>query len=138
MLMIKGKQTKDEIMKLLVLVLLVPSLSFAAIQNCIVNVYDRINDERIFNHSTEGKVVDSGNKVGLRVIADDYNITSWKMRMRKERPHDATYFSDITSDKGRKIFVTKFVFKNGDRQYMIFDDVKSKSYVFFECSEDAK
>lgn len=125
-------------MKLLALALLAPSLSLAAIQDCKVNVYDLLNGERIYNHSTEGKAVDRNNVVGLRVITDDYNITSWKLKLQKERPHDTTYFNDITMDVGRTAFVMKYVNKDGTKQYMIHDEGKGKSFVFFECSEGSK
>lgn len=121
------------IVKALASLLLVPMISIADVQYCKINIYDIVNDEKVYNHSSTGKVVDKNNKVGLKIDVDDINHTSGILTIQKERPNDTTYYADF--DDAVSIFVMKYVSKNNDRNYMLFDSVNKKSFVFFECNE---
>ncbi|HEM6628075.1 TPA: hypothetical protein U2I12_000717 [Citrobacter farmeri] len=123
-------------MKLLVLALL-PSLSMAAVQvqDCNINVYDIINKERVYNHSTEGKVIDKGKVVGLRVNDEDFNHTSGILKLQKAKSTEVKYYNDISVGITNGIYVMKYIYEDGVTQYMIFNAPKSKTYNFFDCKD---
>lgn len=115
-------------MKLLTLLLLLPSLSIAS---CLVNVYDILNGERVYNHSSTGKVVKSGDRVGLRVDTDDINYNSGLLK--KYLTEGKVYYTDQAP--GKNLFAVYLVEGKNIKRYMIYDSTNSKAYIFFDCIE---
>lgn len=130
-------------MKLLALIsLLIPTISFAT-QTCSVNVYDRINETKLYNHSSDGIVDDQNNLIGLRVVTDDYNVNSQQMvkqTVKLEEPSIISYYHDIKEnvEEQKPVHVVKFIKKGNIKEYFIYDDQKGKSYLFFNCKEGTK
>lgn len=122
-------------MKLLALIsLLIPTISFATMQYCDVNVYNVLSTERVFDHSSTGVAIKNGNFLGLRVDGDDINYNSGPLRKRIQKGQE--YFTDRTSNK--LVFALYMLEDKTIERYMIYDTLNSKTYEYFNCEESTE